>query len=404
MLAKVEDLVLASGQDVVSLQTRLTAFQALGPENLGKGEAAKADFVMTWLQEAGISDTVLYKCPDERVESGYRPNLVARIPGRSGRMLWLFGHLDVVPEGDLSAWTCDPWRVCEKDGFVYGRGVEDNQQAVCSMMILAASLLKAEAVPGRGLGLVFMADEERGSAKGLDWLLRAEPGLFHPDDWYIVPDGGSPDGSQIEIAEKSQLWLKFTVRGRQCHASTPQCGVNAFLAASRLALSLGGLAEEFPARNPLFEPPYSTFVPTRHDANVDAVNILPGQDVFYMDCRLLPGLEPEHVIDRCRGICELVARETGTSIDLRIEHLGMSSAVPADSPVLAPLALAIEAVYNVRPRPCGIGGATVAAFLRRAGLGAVVWSCIENTCHQPDERSSIEATLKDAAVFGRLLA
>ena len=54
-------------------------------------------------------------------------------------------------------------------------------------------------------------------------------------------------------------------------------------------------------------------------------------------------------------------------------------------------------------RPTGIGGGTVAALLRQAGLPAVVWSCIRNTCHQHNEHSSISATIRDAQVFAHVL-
>ena len=42
-------------------------------------------------------------------------------------------------------------------------------------------------------------------------------------------------------------------------------------------------------------------------------------------------------------------------------------------------------------------------MLRQQGLPAAVWSCIDSTCHQPDEHSSITATLKDAQVFAHVL-
>ena len=64
---------------------------------------------------------------------------------------------------------------------------------------------------------------------------------------------------------------------------------------------------------------------------------------------------------------------------------------------------AVAAVYGVTARPVGIGGATVAALLRRRGLPAVVWSRLLGTCHQPDEHSSIAATLGDAKVFAHVL-
>ena len=50
----------------------------------------------------------------------------------------------------------------------------------------------------------------------------------------------------------------------------------------------------------------------------------------------------------------------------------------------------------------GIGGGTVAAFFRRAGLPAVVWSKIEDTCHQPNEYTTVENMIGDAKVFANL--
>ena len=81
-----------------------------------------------------------------------------------------------------------------------------------------------------------MADEETGSAYGLEHILETAPQFFGADDLYVVPDAGSPTGELIEIAEKSQLWLEVRTIGTQCHASTPQKGRNAFLAASDMIL------------------------------------------------------------------------------------------------------------------------------------------------------------------------
>lgn len=381
---------------VVELQSQLTAFAALGPENGGQGEVAKASYVESILQGCER-----FSAPDDRVESGARPNLVYHRKGKTSRTLWLFGHLDVVPAGDLSLWSGDPWVVRREGDWLYGRGVEDNQQAMVSMIILAESL--GDAAPELGLGLVFMADEECGSRYGLEWLLENHGHLFGKEDFYIIPDGGSPDGSLVEIAEKGQLWLRFTVTGSQCHASTPEKGVNSFLAASWLALALAKLNEKFPQKNPLFEPPCSTFAPTRHDANVDAVNIIPGKDVFYMDCRLLPELKPQEVLKEAHQLLGEVEKLYGVSAKVEIVQNQPAEETVLPAPAFSALARAITAVYGVKARPVGIGGATVAAFLRRKDLPALVWSHIENTCHQPDERSSISATLRDAAVFARIL-
>lgn len=392
------------GARVLELQRLLTACKSLGPENGGAGEAARAQIVADLLRKMGVEDILNVDCPDERVPCGYRPNIIARIKGRTARKLWIFGHLDTVGAGDLSAWRHDPWTVCQEGDLIYGRGVEDNQQAVCSMLILAESLRSSGIVPEVGLGLVFMADEECGSSYGLEHVLAKAPDLFSCDDLYLVPDGGSPNGAEIEIAEKAQLWLKFTVLGAQCHASNPFLGRNALVAASRLVVLLEeGLRGAFSQKNPLFIPPVSTFVPTRHPVNVEAVNIMPGREEFFVDCRLLPEVSVESVMERISAIIEKAARELAVEISVETVHCQKSTATPENSPILPPLQKAISAVYSVEPRLVGIGGATVAAFLRQKGLPAVVWSCLENTCHQPNERSSLTATCKDAAVFAQLL-
>lgn len=391
--------LLAQAERVEELQTALTAIPALGPDNGGQGEFAKAEYVQSLLH--GADAIMRLDSPDPRVESGLRPNIIAIYNGRLPRKLWLFAHLDVVPAGDETQWRQNPW-VVRKDGdMLYGRGVEDNQQAIVSMLLLAESIRNFQ--PELTLGLVFMADEENGSRHGLSWILRSRPDLFQPDDFYIVPDGGSPDASAMEIAEKGQLWLKFTIYGKQCHASTPEAGINAFAAACELVCQLQKLKDIFPAQNSLFVPPWSTFAPTMHKGGSEAVNIISGREVFWLDCRLLPEVDKDELCKIITEFCEQIAGKTGAKIEWEEAQSQQASETSKDAPVVAALKRAIKSVYGITGRPVGIGGATVAAFLRQKGLPAVVWACLQNTCHQPDECSSILATMKDAAVFAEIL-
>src|SRR6185295_2876093 len=131
-------------------------------------------------------------------------------------------------------------------------------------IVAAVALRELGMTPSRMVRLLFVADEETGSDLGVQWL-SAHTSLFNARDTALVPDGGNPEGTQIEIAEKSILWLRFHVRGKQCHASTPQKGVNAFAAASHLVVRLGALAEMYPAKDQLFESFFSTSTPTEKE-------------------------------------------------------------------------------------------------------------------------------------------
>lgn len=389
---------------VIDLQRALTAIPAMGPENGGDGELRKIHRIEEELIRRGITDLQRINAPDDRVPDGIRPNLVARVPGKTSRTLWILGHTDVVPPGEPALWTSDPWTLTVDGDTMIGRGVEDNQQALVSGLLLAEELVAARETPDLSLGLLCMADEETGNRYGLEYVLRVRPDLFRPDDVILVPDFGAPDGALVEVAEKAVLWLKVSVIGRQCHGSTPHKGVNAMVAGADLTLRLLDLHREFPAEDALFEPPVSTFTPTRHDANVPNVNTVPGTDVFYMDCRLLPCYTPDDVLAAARRIAREVEEHRGVQVDISPDHLlPTAPPTPVDSEVVVRLTEAIRNVYGVAARPVGVGGSTVACLLRQRGLPAAVWCRVLSNCHEPDERALISNTIGDAQVFAHLL-
>lgn len=69
--------------EVITIQTSLTAIPALGPENGGEGEAKKAEYIMNLLKEIKCDDIHFVKAPDDRVPISYRPNILAIIKGKS---------------------------------------------------------------------------------------------------------------------------------------------------------------------------------------------------------------------------------------------------------------------------------------------------------------------------------
>jgi succinyl-diaminopimelate desuccinylase len=388
---------------IIELQKELTAVPALGPQNGGTGEWEKAQVLSRWIARLGLGACESLPAPDPRVPRGERPNLLVTLPGRSTeRSFWIMSHLDIVPPGELSLWESDPYTLVVKGDRLVGRGVEDNQQGLVSSVIAALCVKEAGLVPTRTVKLLFVADEETGSEFGVQALVR-RPGLFSRRDEALVPDGGCPDGSQIEIAEKSILWLRFRVRGRQCHASTPQKGINAFQAASHLVVRLGALAARYPAEDLLFDPPRSTFTPTKKEANVPNINTLPGEDVFHLDCRVLPRENLDEVLSEIRSICDGVQRDFGVTIEVQPVQRASSPSTPADAPIVSSLSRAIRDVYGVEARTVGVGGGTVGAFLRKEGIPTVVWGRLEETAHQPNEYCLLPNLMGDAVIMAHLM-
>ena len=390
--------------EAIDLMKAIIPIKALGPLNNGDGEWEKAEFLKEYLLAIGFKEIEEYPATDETVPGGLRPNIIARIAGEnSKRTVWILSHLDVVPEGDLSKWDTAPFQAVIKEGKIFGRGTEDNNQGLVSSILMAKSFISGDITPLYNIGIVMVADEETGSKYGLEYLMEHHRDLFSKDDLFIVPDAGEADSTMIEVAEKSILWVKFKTIGKQVHASMPARGINAFKAASNLAVALDKLHQIYDASDPVFDPTISTFEPTKKEANVPNVNTIPGDDVFYLDCRILPKYSIDDVMDNIAEICKKIEEKFKVSIEISTEQKEQAApATPVDALVVKSLEKAIKNVYKVDAKPMGIGGGTVAALFRRAGFNAAVWATLDDLAHQPNEYCVIDNMVNDAKVFAHV--
>ncbi len=393
----VEKLCEGYRREMIEVACKLIELKAISPDYGGEGELDKAEYVESLLSEFEVKR---YDAKDDRAKGGVRPNVVAEVV-EGERMLWIVSHLDVVPEGDVSLWETPPFKAVVRDGRIYGRGAEDNNQAVVSS-IFAGKVVKElvrKFEPKVGFGLVFVSDEETGSNYGIKYLLNK--GVFDKNDIVVVPDAGNERGDEIEIAEKSILWLRFRVHGIQSHASTPK--LNANRRAMEFLLELDKiLHERFKAENELFSPPYSTFEPTKREKNVDNVNTIPGLDVSYMDCRILPEYDLEEVVKVVRDVRDRFVERDKKPIEIEVLQANSSPPTPENSEVVERLKRAIRLMRNVNARPVGIGGNTCASFFRQFGIHTAVWATFVGNAHKPNEFCLIENMVNDAKVFAVL--
>ena len=382
----------------------LVAIPAIGPADGGVGEFHKAEYLIKKLRELGFGDVSTYALPDPKAAGGERPNLVVRFPGKTKRRLWIVAHMDVVPEGERALWHTDPFKAEVKDGRVYGRGTSDNGQELVASLYALCALKELGITPEYEVCLAFVADEELGSEYGIVHLLKK--GLFAEDALVIVPDMGTEKADFVEIAEKSICWMEFTVEGKQVHGSTPHLGVNACRAANAFATALDeALHAAFPERDGLFDPPESTFEPTRRRANVANVNTVPGLEVFSFDCRVLPSVPLDDVLKVVDAETKKAEEKYKVKITRKFPQIEQAAAPTAeDAPVVKTLLAALAEVYpGMKPKVGGVGGGTCGAFFRRAGIPAVVW-CQEIDCaHMPNEHIEIKHMLNEAKVFALMM-
>ena len=269
-------------------------------------------------------------------------NLVARLRGTEElKPVLLLAHIDVV-EARAEDWSggLDPFRLTEKDGYYYGRGTLDDK-AMAAAFVANLIRYRAEGFrPKRDLIVALTADEEGGTHNGVAWLLRNRRGLIEAE--FALNEGGGGtlrDGRPylhgVQVSEKMYLSFDFEATHAGGHSSVP-VRENAIY---DLAAALAGLARlELPARvgyvarsyfsslahieeGALAEalaaiaanraderqlrlvsdvPRYNaqlrtTCVATRLEGG-HAENALPQRARAVVNCRLLPGEDPEFVL------------------------------------------------------------------------------------------------------------
>jgi len=395
----IESVEALEGEMVRSL-CDMIAIPAISPESGGDGEYERARFLESLLSELGMGQAEHCDAPDRKAKGGRRPNLILRTVKNPA--LWIVSHMDTVPPGDRSLWKTDPFKGVVKNGRIYGRGSEDNGQSLIASIYAVKAALDAGLSPE--VNLAFVSDEELGSEKGIGYLARK--GMFHKGHEFLVPDAGNSEGSMIEVAEKSSLWMRIYTRGKQTHASTPSGGINAAVAASRFLVFIRDyLYSRYVQKDELFDPvPFSTFEPTKRLGNVENVNTIPGTDEFYIDCRILPAYRLSTILNDVKEMAAVFSRYTGARIEVSVFR--KSQAAPPtspDAPISQKLFSAVKELRGKEPKFVGIGGGTCANIVRALGLPAVVWSTECGMAHEPNEFALVKNLVEDAKVMAQVV-
>ncbi|MEL9999320.1 MAG: M20 family metallo-hydrolase [Thermoplasmata archaeon] len=399
----VEDVLISMKDEMVKTLMDMISIVAISPSSGGKGELERAEFLEKKIMEIGPD---LIERVDAKDENGFvRPNIIAKMYGENKeKTIWIVAHMDTVPEGDRSLWEHDPFVAYVKDGKIYGRGSEDNGQSLVGALYAFKAIKISGIKPKNSIGLIFVSDEEMGSKYGLEYVINNYK--FGDKDEFLVPDSGNEDGTEVEISEKGILWFSIIVNGKQGHASRPDLSLNAHRIGIDLARKIDEkLHKKYNKIDDLFIPPYSTFEPTKKEANVPNVNTIPGKDVFYFDCRILPSYSIDSVIDDIKKICAREEKYTGAKIDFNIlQRADSAGTTDKNSEVVQKLLKTLREKRKIEPKLVGIGGGTCAAILRRKGYPAVVWSTLDPVEHSPNEYCKIENLINDAIVFAQIFS
>ncbi len=176
-------------------------------------EESIAKFIFNKLKNFGFSPKIIG--PKEH------PSVICFLKKpKAEKTIWLEGHLDTVPAGDLSKWKYLPFKGAIKGNKIYGRGAADSKIGISIFCHLAESLFKNPDFKGN-LFLGFDADEHGGNFTGIKEILKYAPKA----DTCIL---GYQGINEISIGGRGWLRLKLITLGKAAHTgSRSKNGINA---------------------------------------------------------------------------------------------------------------------------------------------------------------------------------
>lgn len=320
-------------------------------------------------------------------------NLFAAI-GAGPPHVALAGHVDVVPPGDLSAWSADPFAGAVEGGFLVGRGAADMKGALAAMVSAAAAHV-ARRSPGT-LSFILTGDEEGPALFGTDRLLDWMDGQGHRPDMCLVgePTSARRLGDVIKIGRRGSLNAWITVNGAQGHVAYPDRADNPV---RRLVAILSELqARRLDEGTDWFQP--SNLEVTEIEVGNPAMNMIPAKASARLNIRFN---------DRHRGsalagwIEEVVARHAPLA-DTRVRISG-EAFLTEPGPLSTLLASAIAAETGVEPQLSTSGGTSDARFIRRL-CPVVEFGLVGATMHKVDEQVAVDDIRTLARIYDRFLA
>ena len=301
-------------------------------------------------------------------------NLFAR-RGGAGPHLCFAGHTDVVPVGDMAAWTHDPFAADLSDGRLSGRGAADMKSGSAAF-VAAIARVPAKDIDG-SISLLITGDEEGDAVNGTLKMVEWAAANGHRPDMCIVGEPTSPQalGDVIKNGRRGSLSGRLVVEGQQGHVAYPHLADNPVTRLLAMLAPVNGC--ELDAGTPHFGP--STANVTTVDVGNPATNVIPARAEAGFNIRF----NTEHSADSLIGwLEEHFARIGG---DWTVEWKSNADPfITAPGPLTDLISESCRAVTGRTPELSTGGGTSDARFITKL-CPVAEFGLVGQTMHKVDE-------------------
>jgi succinyl-diaminopimelate desuccinylase len=333
-----------------------------------------------------------------RMRFGEIENLYARY-GSARPNLCFAGHTDVVPVGDVAAWSKDAFAADVTDGVLIGRGAVDMKSAIAAFAAAAAKAIAAGQVTG-SLSFLITGDEEGVALDGTKKVVEALAAEGEAIDHCVVgePTSAETFGDMVKVGRRGSINAEIEVTGVSGHVAYPHRAANPTPVLIRLlaALQARRLDEGYPE----FQP--SNLEVTWIEVPNTATNVIPGVARARLNIRFNPNHTGQSLADWIA--VEAGKAAEGTKCQVKVAPQISGEAFLTEPGPFTDLVAAAVADVSGRPPELSTTGGTSDARFIRALCPVVELGLVGKTMHQVDERAPVAEIEMLQAVYERLIA
>tara|TARA_A100001388_G_scaffold75385_1_gene53594 strand:- start:811 stop:1959 length:1149 start_codon:yes stop_codon:yes gene_type:complete len=372
--------------DPVSLTADLIRCPSVTPE-----EGGAIELLERLLEMNGFSCT--------RITRGQVSNLFAKWgSGKNGRVFGFNGHTDVVPVGDLSSWSVDPFGAEVKEGFLYGRGATDMKSGVAAFVAAAIDFVNNN--PPDGSVIITITGDEEGDAEDgtaaiLDWMKQNGEKIDH----CLVGEPTSPSkmGEMMKIGRRGSMTAKVIATGVQGHSAYPDRAKNPILAMVKLLDILA--SHQLDTGTEHFDP--STLAITSVDTGNKASNVIPASTTATINIRFNDSHSGSSLISWLEEEIDKVSAEYGIQFKTDFKITGESFITPPGE-LSELISEAVKKELGVQPKLSTTGGTSDARFIKNI-CPVTEFGLVGKTMHAIDERVEINQINQLKEIYTRIL-
>nr|WP_297531402.1 succinyl-diaminopimelate desuccinylase [uncultured Roseateles sp.] len=338
----------------------------------------------------------------ERLDSGpddFRvSNLWAVRRGQSadGPLLVFAGHTDVVPTGDLTKWTSDPFVPTVRGDRLYGRGAADMKTSLAAMVVAAEDFAAMHPDHRGSVAFLLTSDEEGPARDGTVVCVERLRARGERLDYCVVGEPTSVErlGDTVKNGRRGSLSGKLRVIGVQGHVAYPHLARNPV---HQAAPALAELAvSDWDGGNAYFPP--TTFQISNIAAGTGAGNVIPGEMVVDFNFRFSTESTPDSLKQRVHALLD----RHGLDYALDWSLSGDPFLTPVGD-LSAAISAAIEAETGVTAELSTTGGTSDGRFIAKLCPQVVEFGPLNASIHKIDEYVPLDQIAPLTRIYRRTL-